>query len=158
MFSWGNPHGCHLILLYEYNVTFYMVPSICQEVSRQVCVCRIGSIRYACAGIRRGCGCRRPQQPFRGCNSVCTHGRPTDDPEKGVAGFLLPMGGHKGYGLALAVDILCGVLTGSGFLGGVKRDVPGASGLKRCGPFHDSHQLSWSYPCGRMSQAHDQLR
>jgi LDH2 family malate/lactate/ureidoglycolate dehydrogenase len=36
-------------------------------------------------------------------------------------GFLLPLGGdqvrgsHKGYGLALAVDILCGVLSGSGY-------------------------------------------
>ncbi|MFW2367239.1 MAG: Ldh family oxidoreductase [Desulforhopalus sp.] len=43
-------------------------------------------------------------------------GRPTDDPDKGFAGFLLPLGGHKGYGLALAVDLLSGVLTGGSFL------------------------------------------
>lgn len=47
-------------------------------------------------------------------------GRPTDDPEKGFAGFLLPMGGHKGFGLALAVDILCGVLSGGVFLNEMK--------------------------------------
>jgi len=47
-------------------------------------------------------------------------GRPTDDPEKGFAGFLLPVGGHKGYGLALVVDLLCGVLTGGAFLHGLK--------------------------------------
>jgi len=47
-------------------------------------------------------------------------GRPTDDPEKGFAGYLLPVGGYKGFGLALATDILCGVMAGSGFLNGVK--------------------------------------
>jgi LDH2 family malate/lactate/ureidoglycolate dehydrogenase len=46
-------------------------------------------------------------------------GRPTDDPEKGYAGYLLPMGGHKGFALSLAVDILCGVLTGGAFLFGI---------------------------------------
>jgi len=42
-------------------------------------------------------------------------GKPTDDPDKGFAGFLLPMGGHKGFGLSLLVDILCGVITGGAF-------------------------------------------
>ena len=42
-------------------------------------------------------------------------GHPTDDPDKGFAGFLLPMGGHKGFGLSLLVDILCGVITGGAF-------------------------------------------
>jgi LDH2 family malate/lactate/ureidoglycolate dehydrogenase len=44
-------------------------------------------------------------------------GRPSTDPrdvrERG--GRILPMAGHKGYGLAMVVDVLCGVLTGSGF-------------------------------------------
>ncbi len=47
-------------------------------------------------------------------------GRPTDDPDKGFAGFLLPVGGHKGYGLALVVDLLCGLLTGGAYLHGLK--------------------------------------
>jgi LDH2 family malate/lactate/ureidoglycolate dehydrogenase len=38
-------------------------------------------------------------------------GRPTDDPEQAFAGFLLPVGGHKGLALSYVVDILCGVLT-----------------------------------------------
>ena len=42
-------------------------------------------------------------------------GRPTNDPNAGFEGFLLPMGGHKGFGLALLVDILCGVITGGSF-------------------------------------------
>jgi L-2-hydroxycarboxylate dehydrogenase (NAD+) len=47
-------------------------------------------------------------------------GKPTDDPEAGFNGFLLPVGGHKGYGLALVIDLLCGVLTGGAFLHGLK--------------------------------------
>jgi LDH2 family malate/lactate/ureidoglycolate dehydrogenase len=42
-------------------------------------------------------------------------GRPTDDPDKAFAGFLLPMGGFKGLGLAYVVEILCGVITGGAF-------------------------------------------
>jgi len=42
-------------------------------------------------------------------------GRPTSDPQAGFEGFLLPMGGHKGFGLALLVDVLCGVITGGSF-------------------------------------------
>ncbi|NNK13266.1 MAG: Ldh family oxidoreductase, partial [Desulfofustis sp.] len=47
-------------------------------------------------------------------------GRPTDDPQAGFNGFLLPVGGHKGYGMALVIDLLCGVLTGGAFLHGLK--------------------------------------
>lgn len=39
-------------------------------------------------------------------------GQPTTDPEAALAGLLLPMGGPKGYGLALVVDVLTGVLSG----------------------------------------------
>jgi LDH2 family malate/lactate/ureidoglycolate dehydrogenase len=42
-------------------------------------------------------------------------GRPTDDPDEGFKGFLLPLGGHKGLGLSYAVDILCGLITGGVF-------------------------------------------
>ncbi|MBC7251396.1 MAG: Ldh family oxidoreductase [Anaerolineae bacterium] len=42
-------------------------------------------------------------------------GRPTDDPQAALKGTLLPIGGPKGYGLALVNDALAGVLTGSPF-------------------------------------------
>lgn len=42
-------------------------------------------------------------------------GKPTDDPEAALKGFLLPVGGYKGLGLAYAVDILSGVITGGAF-------------------------------------------
>lgn len=47
-------------------------------------------------------------------------GRPTTDPKEALQGFLLPVGGHKGYGLALVVDLLAGVLSGAAFLSNVK--------------------------------------
>lgn len=40
------------------------------------------------------------------------NGRPTDDPDEAFAGFLLPVGGHKGLGLSYVVDILSGLITG----------------------------------------------
>jgi uncharacterized oxidoreductase len=43
-------------------------------------------------------------------------GRPSTNPRDFVAGgLLLPVGGHKGFGLALMVEVLAGVLTGASF-------------------------------------------
>ncbi|MGH6912378.1 MAG: malate/lactate/ureidoglycolate dehydrogenase [Geminicoccales bacterium] len=45
------------------------------------------------------------------------HGRPTRDPETFFAdppGALLPLGGHKGYGLSIFCEVLAGALTGGG--------------------------------------------
>lgn len=44
----------------------------------------------------------------------------TTDAEAAIDGLLLPAGGHKGYGLALVVDILTGVLSGGGYGSHVK--------------------------------------
>ncbi|QRG65090.1 Ldh family oxidoreductase [Brevibacillus choshinensis] len=40
-------------------------------------------------------------------------GTPTNDPKLALLGSLLPIGGAKGYGLAMFIDILCGLLTGA---------------------------------------------
>ena len=37
-------------------------------------------------------------------------GRPLTDPKRAEEGFLLPIGGYKGYGLALVVGLLAGTL------------------------------------------------
>ena len=42
-------------------------------------------------------------------------GRPTDDPKAGSAGLLVPIGGPKGFGLAVVMDVLCGALSGAAF-------------------------------------------
>ena len=49
------------------------------------------------------------------------HGRPTTDPEEGIKGFVLPMAGFKGYGIAMLIDILSGLLSGAAFLNKVGR-------------------------------------
>jgi LDH2 family malate/lactate/ureidoglycolate dehydrogenase len=43
-------------------------------------------------------------------------GRPTTDPRSALQGFLLPIGGYKGYGLALAVDLIAGLLPDAAYL------------------------------------------
>lgn len=43
-------------------------------------------------------------------------GKPTTEPAEALKGILLPLGGHKGYGLSLFIDILAGVLSGAGSL------------------------------------------
>ncbi len=46
-------------------------------------------------------------------------GEPTTDPQEAIDGIILPMAEHKGYAIAAVVDLLSGVLTGSGFLSAV---------------------------------------
>ena len=43
-------------------------------------------------------------------------GRPTTDPGAALDGFLQPIGGYKGYGLALVVDLFAGLLSGAAYL------------------------------------------
>lgn len=47
-------------------------------------------------------------------------GEPTTDPKAALDGFLLPIGGYKGYGLALIVDLFAGLLSGASYLTHVK--------------------------------------
>ncbi|CAJ2500610.1 Uu.00g034630.m01.CDS01 [Anthostomella pinea] len=47
-------------------------------------------------------------------------GRPTDDPSKALEGVMQPMGGPKGSGLAVMMDVFSGVLSGSAFAGEVR--------------------------------------
>lgn len=43
------------------------------------------------------------------------NGVPTDDPAAAARGLIQPLGGYKGYGISLVLDILSGVLMGSNF-------------------------------------------
>ncbi|KNY10960.1 hydroxyacid dehydrogenase [Achromobacter piechaudii] len=47
-------------------------------------------------------------------------GLPTTDPKQALDGFLQPIGGHKGYGLALMVDLFAGLLSNAAYLTHVK--------------------------------------
>jgi len=43
-------------------------------------------------------------------------GKPTTDPQVAADGLPMPLGGYKGYGLAVMVEILCAVLSGGAML------------------------------------------
>lgn len=49
------------------------------------------------------------------------NGNPTTDPMEAIKGFVLPMAGFKGYGIAMAIDILSGFLSGAGYLNKVNK-------------------------------------
>lgn len=51
--------------------------------------------------------------------AINSAGEPTTDPQEAIDGIILPMAEHKGYAIAAMVDMLSGVLTGSGFLSAV---------------------------------------
>ena len=42
-------------------------------------------------------------------------GNPTDDPQEAMRGTLLPVGGPKGYGMSVVLDVISGVLSGAGY-------------------------------------------
>ncbi len=42
-------------------------------------------------------------------------GFPTNDPDEGIQGLVCPMEGFKGYGLALMIDVISGLLSGAGW-------------------------------------------
>ena len=65
---------------------------------------------------------------------VDERGAPTTDPAAVHAG--VPLGGYKGYALALMVEVLCGVLPGAGVRHGVGDLYGGGTGAQDTGHFH----------------------
>ncbi|QPZ38423.1 Ldh family oxidoreductase [Paramicrobacterium chengjingii] len=60
------------------------------------------------------------------------NGRVTTDPHAALKGTLQPIGEHKGYGISLMIDLLAGVLTGSGYADQVVGPYS-EEGSSRCG-------------------------
>jgi LDH2 family malate/lactate/ureidoglycolate dehydrogenase len=58
---------------------------------------------------------RQRGEPIPAGWAIDADGAPTTDPAAAIAGMILPMAGHKGYAIALMLDVLSGVLTGSAF-------------------------------------------
>jgi LDH2 family malate/lactate/ureidoglycolate dehydrogenase len=58
---------------------------------------------------------RQKGQPIPEGWAINAAGAPTTDPAEAIDGIILPMAQHKGYAIALMMDMLSGVLTGSGF-------------------------------------------
>ena len=59
-------------------------------------------------------------------------GAPTTDPAAALVGSMLPIGGAKGYGLSVVVDIMAGLMTRSAS-GGAARNLNNPDGPSRCG-------------------------
>jgi len=53
--------------------------------------------------------------------AIDIEGNPTNDPDEGIQGMILPMAGFKGYGIAILIDIISGVLSGAAYLNKVGR-------------------------------------
>ncbi|AHV98724.1 Ldh family oxidoreductase [Paenibacillus sabinae] len=58
---------------------------------------------------------QKQEQPIPEGWAIDSEGRPTTDAGEALKGAVLPLGGAKGYALALAVEMLCGILTGASF-------------------------------------------
>lgn len=66
--------------------------------------------------------------------AIDAEGVPTTDPQAAIDGIILPMAEHKGYAIAAMVDMMSGVLTGSGFLSAVHSPYKTAE-KSNCGHF-----------------------
>lgn len=62
-------------------------------------------------------------------------GRPTTDGAEAFEGVVLPMGGVKGAGLSMLMDVLSGVFTGAAFGGDVRNPFTGLDGPQHTGHF-----------------------
>jgi ureidoglycolate dehydrogenase (NAD+) len=87
----------------------------------QVAINRINNARDEGRAIPEGWG-------------VDEHGEPTTDPA--AVKSAVPLGGYKGYGLALMVEVLCGVLSGAGVRYGVGDLYSGGQERQDSGHFH----------------------
>lgn len=63
------------------------------------------------------------------------HGRPTTDGAEAFEGVVLPMGGVKGAGLSMLMEVLSGVFSGSAFGGDVRNPFTGLDGPQGTGHF-----------------------
>jgi LDH2 family malate/lactate/ureidoglycolate dehydrogenase len=59
---------------------------------------------------------RQKGQPIPLGWAMDADGRPTTDPVAALSGVILPMAEHKGYAISLMMDVLSGVLSGSGVM------------------------------------------
>lgn len=94
-------------------------------------------------------------QPIPDTWATDSAGRATTDPRAALDGFLLPIGGHKGYGLALLVDLFAGLLSDAAYLTHVKSWVDAPDEPQNLGHFFvliDTRRLgSAAWLAGRMA-------
>jgi LDH2 family malate/lactate/ureidoglycolate dehydrogenase len=89
------------------------------------------------------------------------NGNPTTDAQKALKGLLLPIGEHKGYSIIMVVDILSGILTGSGFANQTK-GIDDTDKPQNIGHFFGAIKIANFMPvetfCERMEQYVDLIK
>ena len=96
-FSIGAPAGRHAPLLFDSATTAITWAGIHEYVARG--------------------------EPLPEGLAVDKDGRPTTDPQAALAGRLLPMGAHRGFGIALMWEVLTGILSGGEMWGPTVRGI-----------------------------------
>lgn len=86
----------------------------------------------SCSKVARGnvLLAARSGQAIPGDWAIGRDGAPTTDPAEALLGAMLPLGGYKGLGLAMLVQVLAGSLTGA-----VPRTLPGQGAAAGVGAF-----------------------
>jgi LDH2 family malate/lactate/ureidoglycolate dehydrogenase len=88
--------------------------------------------------------------------AIDERGRDTTDPAEALRGALLPIGGAKGYGIAMFVDILCGLLAGAGYGPGVHSLYDNDEHPQNVGHFFWALQIESFMPLPLFQQRMDQ--
>ena len=96
----------------------FLLDMACSVVAR-------GKLKFA---ARRG-------EPIPEGLALDKDGHPTTDGQAAFEGVMLPLGGIKGSGLSMLVDVLSGVLTGAAFGGRVRNPFTGLDGFQGTGHF-----------------------
>lgn len=86
------------------------------------------------------------EEPLPEGLAIDSAGKPITDPSKVDEGALLPAGGAKGYGLALLVELLAGVITGAGVSTGVASMYKDVGQVGRNGHFFMAIDISRFLP------------
>ncbi|MBX9905865.1 MAG: Ldh family oxidoreductase, partial [Burkholderiales bacterium] len=88
--------------------------------------------------------------------AIDADGAPTTDPQAAIDGIILPMAEHKGYAIAAMVDMMSGVLTGSGFLSAVHSPYKTAE-KSNCGHFMLAINIEAMQPLGQFNARMEQF-
>jgi len=88
--------------------------------------------------------------------AINSAGEPTTDPQEAIDGIILPMAEHKGYAIAAMVDVLSGVLTGSGFLSAVHSPYKTAE-KSNCGHLMIAMNIAAFQPLAKFNERMEQF-
>jgi LDH2 family malate/lactate/ureidoglycolate dehydrogenase len=98
---------------------------------------------------------RQKRQPIPLGWALDAAGAPTTDPQEAIDGIILPMAEHKGYAIAAMIDVLSGVLTGSGFLSAVHSPYKTAE-KSNCGHFMIAINIEMFQPLAAFNERMEQ--